>query len=185
VIDVRFEAEPEPIGCTANHPFWSEDRQAFVPAGKLNPGERLRTFTGQTTRVISLAARGSPEQVYNLEVDLDHVYNVSRSGVLVHNNCPNPGGRRGSPEHRAAVADAERMFKSVYGNAAHVAGGSKAEVLFGNRFPDLVFEVGKNIRIGIQVGRETLAGAPVAREVRALRDLIKTGEFDILYFLSF
>ena len=35
VLDVRVEGLAEPIGVTDTHPFWSEDRQAFVAVGKL------------------------------------------------------------------------------------------------------------------------------------------------------
>ncbi len=34
----------ETIGTTGNHPFWSEDRQDYVQAGQLQPGERLRQW---------------------------------------------------------------------------------------------------------------------------------------------
>jgi hypothetical protein len=86
VLDLRVTGLPEPIGVTANHPFWSEDRQAFLPASHLHPGERLRTADDQLCSVVSL--RPAPAQaVYNIEVDLEHVYFVSTSGILVHNAC--------------------------------------------------------------------------------------------------
>jgi hypothetical protein len=37
IVDVAVEGLDEPIGTTANHPFWSEDRQAFVRADALRP----------------------------------------------------------------------------------------------------------------------------------------------------
>jgi len=43
VVDLTVEGLDEPIGTTANHPFWSEDRRAFIPAGELRQGETLRT----------------------------------------------------------------------------------------------------------------------------------------------
>ena len=46
VVDVHVSGLAAPIGTTANHPFWSEDRQTFVRADALLPGERLRTLTG-------------------------------------------------------------------------------------------------------------------------------------------
>jgi hypothetical protein len=84
MLDLRVEGEREPIGVTANHPFWSEDRQAFVPAGELQPGERLRAESG-VSRVASLT-RCPDEAVCNLEVNGQHVYQVSSLGVLVHNS---------------------------------------------------------------------------------------------------
>ena len=76
------------IGVTGNHPIWSEDKQEFVPVNDLAPGEHLVTATGDATRVISVLPRPGPEPVYNLEVDVEHVYYVSSSGVLAHNAGP-------------------------------------------------------------------------------------------------
>ena len=36
----------EPIGTTASHPFWSEDRSDWTAAGDLKVGETLRTLDG-------------------------------------------------------------------------------------------------------------------------------------------
>ena len=88
IIDLQIEGLPEPIGCTSNHPFWSEDRQDFVEAGDLNQGETLRTADDRLVHVVSITQRKTPETVYNLEVDTEHVYYVSDGGVLVHNACP-------------------------------------------------------------------------------------------------
>ncbi|TVS08464.1 MAG: hypothetical protein EA424_28545 [Planctomycetaceae bacterium] len=73
------------IGVTATHPIWSVDEDDFVAAGDLLPGERLLTATGRIAHVHSLTPRPGPEPVYNLEVDVEHVYYVSHAGVLVHN----------------------------------------------------------------------------------------------------
>jgi hypothetical protein len=78
----------EPIGTTADHPFWSEDRQAYIVAGKLRIGERVRTFSGVSAQISSISRRGPPEPVYNLEIHSEHVYYVSKIGVLVHNSYP-------------------------------------------------------------------------------------------------
>ena len=48
ILDLRIEGSDEPIGTTASHPFWSEDRQDFVQAGSLEPGEHLRLADGRT-----------------------------------------------------------------------------------------------------------------------------------------
>jgi hypothetical protein len=87
VIDVHVSGLAEPIGTTDTHPFWSEDRQTFVPAGELRVGEELRSLTGGQVRVTAIRPRGPPEAVYNLDVDGEHVYYVADSGLLVHNNC--------------------------------------------------------------------------------------------------
>jgi hypothetical protein len=86
VVDVHIAGLDEPIGTTANHPFWSEDQQTFVPASALGVGEQVRTLAG-LAHVTSVTARGPPEAVYNLEVHGEHVYQVTSLGVLVHNAC--------------------------------------------------------------------------------------------------
>ncbi|MCA9038473.1 MAG: hypothetical protein KDA91_25280 [Planctomycetaceae bacterium] len=85
-IDLTIAGESSPIGCTANHPFWSEDRQDFVRADSLQPGETLRTTNGLTT-VVSTTTVPGQTFVYNLEVHGLHVYHVGESGILVHNSC--------------------------------------------------------------------------------------------------
>ncbi|MEX1223960.1 MAG: polymorphic toxin-type HINT domain-containing protein, partial [Pirellulales bacterium] len=83
--DVLIEGESEPIGVTAHHPFWSEDRQDFIPTEELQVGERLLAREGDSRRVVSLLPRPGPEVVYNLEVHREHVYQVAEQGLLVHN----------------------------------------------------------------------------------------------------
>jgi hypothetical protein len=85
VYDLRVEGEPEPIRVTALHPFWSVDRQSWVPLSELQRGERLSSWNGSTPRVESLTLREEPEPVYNIEVEGDHCYRVGQQGLLVHN----------------------------------------------------------------------------------------------------
>ena len=87
VVDLALKGRPAPIGTTAAHPFWSEDRREFIPAGTLREGELLRTLDGYA-HVVSIVPRAGPEPVYNMEVHGEHVYHVSAAGVLVHNACP-------------------------------------------------------------------------------------------------
>ncbi|GIX02820.1 MAG: hypothetical protein KatS3mg112_1757 [Thermogutta sp.] len=75
------------IGCTANHPFSSEDRQDFIAAGQLRQGERVRTRLEQVAAVVSIKPRPPTAWVYNLEVQGEHVYELGCDGVLVHNYC--------------------------------------------------------------------------------------------------
>jgi len=92
VLDITVDGLTEPIGCTGAHPFWSEDRQDFIPARELVPGETLRTESGTFRQITRITPRrGPPVPVFNLEVDAEHVYYVSVDGVLVHNACPKPG----------------------------------------------------------------------------------------------
>jgi hypothetical protein len=86
-ITLTIAGQSEPIECTGNHPFWSEDRQTFVRADSLQSHETLRTATGLTT-IESWTPDLNPTPVYNIEVHGAHVYHVGTSGVVVHN----PGG---------------------------------------------------------------------------------------------
>jgi len=85
VINLYIDGLDKPIGTTDNHPFWSEDRQVFVPAGKLQNGEILRTANGQLLAVNASSPRAA-DAVFNLEVNNEHVYFVSAAGILVLNN---------------------------------------------------------------------------------------------------
>jgi len=86
VIDVFVEGETNPVGTTHNHPFWSEDRREFIPAEELRPGETLRTVDGRFPKVTAIHPRPGTHEVFNLEVDVEHVYHVTAGGVLVHNS---------------------------------------------------------------------------------------------------
>jgi len=88
VLDLRIEGLDEPIGTTANHPFFSVDRAEFVRADELEPGDLLRRIDGTALRVISSTPRRGTHTVYNLQVSVDHVYHVTKAGVLVHNAKP-------------------------------------------------------------------------------------------------
>jgi len=88
VIEVQVGIETEPFGCTDNHPFWSVDREQFVEAGQLRIGENLQSADGTLVQVTRITPRrGLPVDVFNFEVDVDHVCHVGNSGVLVHNAC--------------------------------------------------------------------------------------------------
>ena len=78
-------ASTETIGTTRNHPFWSVDRQSYIPAGDLKIGEHLRTYQGTTKQVLTKTPRPQTEPVYNLEVHAEHTYFVGE-GILVHNS---------------------------------------------------------------------------------------------------
>jgi hypothetical protein len=86
-IDLYVEGLEKPIGTTDNHPFWSVTRQEFIDAGKLQLGEELQLYNGQTAKVVQILPRPGPERVHNLEVMNEHVYRVTQEGILVHNIC--------------------------------------------------------------------------------------------------
>jgi len=73
------------LGVTAAHPFWSVEREEFVPAGDLRQYERVVAIDGREFRLTSITPRDGPETVYNFEVANEHVYYVGDDGLLVHN----------------------------------------------------------------------------------------------------
>ena len=81
----------ESIGTTVNHPFWSVDRKAFIPVGELKAKERVVTYSSKIQTVVQHSTRAETD-VFNLEINNEHVYFVGNSGTLVHNSCPDGDG---------------------------------------------------------------------------------------------
>ncbi|WP_232101926.1 polymorphic toxin-type HINT domain-containing protein [Gimesia chilikensis] len=119
VISVFVEGESEPIGATSQHPFWSRDRNAFVPAGELRIGEELKTALGTSTRVTSIEIRAGPETVYGLEVAGEHVYQITHAGLLVH-NASGKGRKTPIEELLQDVYDAN-SFKTITAGKHHLS----------------------------------------------------------------
>lgn len=82
VVDLYLEGLAEPIGTTANHRFWSADRQEFVRADELRPGEQLRGLQGDW-KVSRVEPRPGVSAVCNLEVRGGRAFHVSPLGILV------------------------------------------------------------------------------------------------------
>jgi len=115
---VRSEQLDTTIACTPNHPFWSEDLQQFVRPDELRPGETLRACD-RTYQVASVEHSDQPETVFNLEVQVDHTYFVTSTGILVHNakgdNCKLLASRRLARRDKA-------LYRALGGaKAAHTA----------------------------------------------------------------
>ncbi|MGC0402948.1 RHS repeat-associated protein [Streptomyces sp. SAI-126] len=115
---------------TANHPFWDDTSQSWIPAGDLEPGHVLNTATNQHVRVINVETRPGQADMYNLTVEQLHTYYVlaGERPVLVHNsNCPT--GRlsddlpSGMSKKIAEAYDAVRLGEipshNVYGGKEH------------------------------------------------------------------
>jgi RHS repeat-associated protein len=100
----------------------------------------------------------------------DDLYDTSKSSKFI----PNPGGKLGGPLHRATIDDVKTYFEArgfkvdteVY---IPTPGGNKP-----NRYGDIVIRKGDS-QIVIQVGVSTKGGDPIARERRALEDLMMNG----------
>ena len=134
VVTATFKHEPDgalltvtvgddEIGCTANHPFWSEGRQEFVAAGQLREGERVRTRLEEVAAVVAIKPRPPTDWVYNLEVQGEHVYEVGPSGVLVHNKCIVYRVLR--PDENPAIGLFPKNPLAEYTVEAHVRNGTR------------------------------------------------------------
>jgi RHS repeat-associated protein len=93
VYELVFEGADAVVRTTGDHPFYSADRAAFVPASELAIGEAVETANG-TLRVSSARALEGTYRVYNLEVAGAHEYLVTTEGFRVH-NYPDADGAKG------------------------------------------------------------------------------------------
>jgi len=77
---------------TAEHPYYSKTRKAFVAASDLRRGERLELALGDEAVVVSVAPEHAPPgksfTTYDLTVEGFHSYFVGDHGVWVHNAGP-------------------------------------------------------------------------------------------------
>jgi RHS repeat-associated protein len=83
-LQVSLQGEETPLEVTGNHAFYSLDREDWVPANRLSVGEKLQTETGFTF-VTGVEAVDTEEPFFNIEVDDNHNYYVTETGVLTHN----------------------------------------------------------------------------------------------------
>jgi hypothetical protein len=75
---------------TVDHPFWVEQANAWVEAGKLEPGTWLRTSAGIWVQIKAVSPAGSRSDIRNLTIEGIHTYHVvaGAAPLLVHNsNC--------------------------------------------------------------------------------------------------
>jgi hypothetical protein len=79
-----LHGDEKPLRVTENHPFWSAERLAWVPARQLADGELLLIADGNA-RVCRVEPTDEVRPVCNVEVDADHCYRIGNRGILVHN----------------------------------------------------------------------------------------------------
>ncbi|MET8957751.1 polymorphic toxin-type HINT domain-containing protein, partial [Streptomyces sp. NPDC004533] len=77
-----------PITATYDHPFWSVNLRAWVPAEDLLPGDSLRTDSGATATVVANHAFDRQAVTYSLTVEGLHTFYVlaGKTPLLVHNS---------------------------------------------------------------------------------------------------
>jgi guanyl-specific ribonuclease Sa len=81
------------IHTTQNHPFWDVTSHKWTEAGKLRPGDQLRSSTTNHIHVVAVLPLIKPRTMLNLTVADIHTYYVMAGDtqVLVHNTCPTGG----------------------------------------------------------------------------------------------
>ena len=165
----------EEIISTPTHPFYSPVK-GWTDACKLRAGDILVLVNGEYVIVekVQHELLEAPIAVYNFQVADYHTYYVSSTGVLVHNTCSNPYGKKGGEAHQSTIAAIKsdltsRGYSVVEEYRVDTSGGHK-----NTRYLDLYATNGYD-SFGIQVGRMTHSGFPIARERRALSDIIDSG----------
>jgi len=92
-------------------------------------------------------------------------------------SCPNPYGKKGKPDHQAAVDAAEKELIAKYGNNDDIDIVREKEVMTPGGHKEVryldVAAVTKDGHVieGIQVGRTNKDGTPVSRERKAMNDI--------------
>jgi hypothetical protein len=178
VIDVAIGNLDQSIGVTANHPFWSEDRQSFVSAGNLRPGENLRKVDGTLIQVTRITPRrGPPVPVFNFEVDGQHVYSVGSDGLLVHNDC----SAAQLAANAKAGAAAEQFLASALSKFGFKVVGRNVlvQTSAGRREIDIVIELG-----GKLFGIEVKTGNAVRNASQIAKDKLINGSFNQTAFFG-
>ena len=85
------------IHATPGHPVYVTNKASFIPMDLLSSTDELLNSSGQRIRLLCSAGHTEhcgvlmksmvPKPVYNLEIDKNHTYFVSKIKLLVHNNC--------------------------------------------------------------------------------------------------
>ena len=179
---VHVYVNGEEIITTPTHPFYVP-KKGWTGAVHLRAGDILILQSGKYVVVekIQHEILEAPITVYNFEVEDYHTYYVGESSILVHNICPNPGGRHGGQIHRTKI---DNIKKDLISKGWDVAAKESRVYVGGGtyRYPDIVATKNGVTRF-YQVGRRTVSGKPVARELRALRDL--SGHADKIFFIPY
>ncbi|MEU8139941.1 polymorphic toxin-type HINT domain-containing protein [Streptodolium elevatio] len=87
-ITVATETGSQVITATQNHPFWIADLNRWLDAGKIQPGQWLRTEVGSWVQVSGNRKYNRQQRTNDLTIARAHTYYVlaGATPVLVHNN---------------------------------------------------------------------------------------------------
>ena len=116
------------IRATDVHPIWSVDREDWVPAGKLEPGEQVDTLGGPVA-VANVERLESRVDVHNIEVHGEHVFRVTADGVLVHNACPEYAIDTYSALRKIAAGTDYQVHHLIERRFSHLFGQTAGEMM--------------------------------------------------------
>jgi len=110
------------LSVTTNHPFYVDSgpgvtKSAWVQAGDLRIGDRIRTESGRDVTVMALRHHTGQAHVYTLTVAVDHDFFVGSADVLVHNStfC----SLTESEIHQALQAVESNKLNHIFDNPGH------------------------------------------------------------------
>jgi hypothetical protein len=151
VIALTFEGDARSLRLTRKHPVYSAEREGWVDAAQVQPGERLSTRDGSVSvRAVLLEAQPR-SAVYDLEVAGVHSYFVHEQKVLAH-NCPQAARVGGSLDDLANAGKAmDRGGLTRAGRALEKHGGRQGSV-----FPKATGNVADKNRQGQEILEDIL-----------------------------
>jgi hypothetical protein len=127
VMQIWLEGLINPLELTLRHRLFSEERSEWTAAGELRVGDEVRTIGGGRAAITRINRKPGVHRVYNIEVETEHSYYVSATGVLSHN--ANPCGLGG----RYAHLDATDEFASKRGPGKEFSDSQRRRILEENR----------------------------------------------------
>jgi hypothetical protein len=102
VLELTLAGLEKPLEPTAAHRLFSADRNDWVQAQELRVGEHLKTADG-AVEITAIARKPGVHRVYNIEVETEHRYLVSKLQVVSHNACA--AGGKGGVVYKVAGED--------------------------------------------------------------------------------
>jgi RHS repeat-associated protein len=150
---------------TQHHRLFSADRNGWIAAGALVPGERLKTMDGIARVEAILNGPRGPTEVFNLEVFGEHQYYVGELRVLAHNTYASDIVWKGFS--KGSLATHFEKHGAEFGNitqSQYLAQAKAFAVETGEGFSEA--QIGNFIVKFDPASRRMLVGHETAREIR-------------------